>query len=185
MVTWSKSVVIISSLISTLYITIVIFLSIYHVSVWAVSHKPNLIFILVDDLGWNDVSWNNKDMPTPNLEKLANEGIRLDQAYSQQVCTPSRAALMTGKYPFHIGRQKRALKPLQPTGLHLNLTTLPQELKKLGYNTHIVGKWHLGRECILCTKQSNIWNLIMREILAFYLWGIACNQLWEIELTKQ
>ena len=108
--------------------------------------QPNIVFIMADDLGWNDVSWNNKDMPTNNLEQLAKEGVRLDQAYSQQVCTPSRAALLTGKYPFHIGRQKRALKPLQPTGLKLNLTTLPQELKKLGYNTHIVGKWHLGRK---------------------------------------
>jgi arylsulfatase A-like enzyme len=102
--------------------------------------QPNIVFILADDLGWNDVSWNNNKMLTPTLEHLARKGVRLDQAYSQQVCTPSRAALLTGKYPFHIGRQKRALKPLQPTGLHLNLTTLPQELKKLGYNTHIVGK---------------------------------------------
>ena len=107
--------------------------------------RPNIILILADDLGWNDVSWTNKEMQTPNLEQLASQGVRMDQAYSQQVCTPSRAALLTGKYPFHIGRQKRALKPLQPTGLHLNLTTLPQELKKLGYATHMVGKWHLGR----------------------------------------
>ena len=108
--------------------------------------QPNIIFILADDLGWNDVSWNNPDMPTENMERLAKEGIRLDQAYSQQVCTPSRAALLTGRYPFHIGRQKRALKPLQPTGLMLNLTTLPKELKELGYRTHMVGKWHLGKQ---------------------------------------
>lgn len=108
--------------------------------------KPNVIFILADDLGWNDVSWHNADMPTANMEKLSREGIRLDQAYSQQVCTPSRAALLTGRYPFHIGRQKRALKPLQPTGLMLNLTTLPSELKQLGYRTHMVGKWHLGEQ---------------------------------------
>ena len=114
--------------------------------------QPNIILVLADDLGWNDVSWNNPAMPTPTLARLASEGVRLDQAYSQQVCTPSRAALLTGKYPFHIGRQKRALKPLQPTGLQLNLTTLPQELKKLGYNTHIVGKWHLGRR--ICTYHS-------------------------------
>ena len=129
--------------------------------------QPNILFIMADDLGWNDVSWNNPAMTTPTLEKLASEGIRLDQAYSQQVrkfwrrvpptgsqnvtvirnfqvCTPSRAAFLTGKYPFHIGRQKRALKPLQPTGLALNLTTMADELRRLGYSTHMVGKWHLG-----------------------------------------
>lgn len=109
-----------------------------------VARKPNVIFVLADDLGWGDVSWNNPDMPTETMARLAREGLRLDQSYAQQVCTPSRAALLTGRYPFHIGRQKRALKPLQPTGLTLNVTTLPSELKKLGYSTHMVGKWHLG-----------------------------------------
>ena len=106
--------------------------------------QPNILFIMADDLGWNDVSWNNPDMPTPHLAKLAQEGVRLDSAYSQQVCTPSRAALLTGLYPFHTGRQKRALKPLQPTGLRLNLTTLADQLQGLGYQNHMVGKWHLG-----------------------------------------
>ena len=117
-----------------------------HLSVSSGSVKrPNVIFVLADDLGWGDVSWNNPDMPTSTMERLAAEGLRLDQSYAQQVCTPSRAALLTGRYPFHIGRQKRALKPLQPTGLTLNVTTLPSELKKLGYRTHMVGKWHLGK----------------------------------------
>ena len=66
-----------------------------------------------------------------------------------QVCTPSRAALLTGRYPFSIGRQKRALKPLQPTGLDLNLTTLPEQLGLLGYKTHMVGKWHLGENYVI------------------------------------
>ena len=107
--------------------------------------KPNVVLFLADDLGWGDVSWNNKKMPTQNLKNLAREGILLNQAYSQQVCTPSRAALMSGMYPFHIGRQKQALKGQQPTGLSLDLQILPEEMKKLGYNTHMVGKWHLGR----------------------------------------
>jgi len=127
--------------------------------------QPNIILVLADDLGWNDVSWNNPAMPTPTLARLADEGVRLDQAYSQQVCTPSRAALLTGKYPFHIGRQKRALKPLQPTGLQLNLTTLPQELKKLGYNTHIVGKWHLG----YCAWEYTPTRRGFDSFLGFYL----------------
>ena len=106
--------------------------------------QPNIVFLLADDLGWGDVSWINDKMLTPNMEKLAKGGIRFDHAYSQQVCTPSRAALLSGMYPFHIGRQKQALKPQQPTGLSLKLKTFPEEMKKLGYTTHMVGKWHLG-----------------------------------------
>ena len=137
------------------------------------ARQPNILFIMADDLGWNDVSWNNPDMPTPNLARLAEEGIRLEQAYSQQVvqghlawaqltttlqvCTPSRAAFLTGKYPFHIGRQKRALKPLQPTGLTLNVTTLGEELQELGYATHMVGKWHLGELGIGLWQAANLW----------------------------
>merc|ERR1712018_348640 len=106
--------------------------------------QPNVIFILADDLGWNDVSWNNPDMPTHHIEKLAQDGIRLEQSYSQQVCTPSRAALLTGRYPFHIGRQHRALQPLRAGGVPTGFTMLPSLLKERGYSTHMVGKWHLG-----------------------------------------
>ena len=69
------------------------------------------------------------------------------------MCTPSRAALLTGLYPFHTGRQKRALKPLQPTGLDTSLTTLADQLKGLGYATHMVGKWHLGEQRIQYSTQ--------------------------------
>jgi len=111
------------------------------------------------------VSWHNKEMPTEGLEQLAREGIILEQSYSQQVCTPSRAALLTGKYPFHIGRQKRALKPLQPTGLTVNRTTLPDQLKLLGYNTHMVGKWHLG----YCSVDYTPTRRGFDSFLGFYL----------------
>ena len=83
--------------------------------------QPNIIFILADDLGWNDVSWHNPDMPTSNMERLAQGGVRLEQSYSQQVCTPSRAALLTGKYPFHIGRQKAILEQICNKSLPLTL----------------------------------------------------------------
>ena len=81
---------------------------------------------------------------TTNLNKISKSGVLLSQYYVQQVCTPSRAALMTGMYPFHIGRQKATIKPLMPTGLSLNRTLLPEQLATLGYKTHMVGKWHLG-----------------------------------------
>jgi len=127
--------------------------------------KYNILLIMADDLGYNDVSWHNKDMLMPSLDALARQGVILEQSYSQQVCTPSRAALLTGKYPFHIGRQKRALKPLQPTGLSIKHTTLPQQLKRLGYNTHMVGKWHLG----YCSKAYTPTQRGFDSFLGFYL----------------
>ncbi|XP_014677063.1 PREDICTED: arylsulfatase B-like isoform X2 [Priapulus caudatus] len=98
--------------------------------------QPNIVFIVADDLGWNDVGWNNPEMITPNLDKLAHGGVILNHSYVQPVCSPSRTAFMTGYYPFRVG--------LQPHGVQLNKTFLPQELKRLGYATHVVGKWHLG-----------------------------------------
>ena len=122
--------------------------------------RPHVVFVLADDLGWGDVGWNNPLMEdvTHRMTKIAETGVTLSQYYVQSICTPSRAALLTGKifciffriehllgmYPYHIGRQKRVLKPRHPTGLTLNQTLLSEKFKSLGYKTHIVGKWHLG-----------------------------------------
>ena len=108
--------------------------------------RPHIVFILADDLGYGDVGWNNKLMAdvTKRMARIADRGVTLSQYYVQQVCTPSRSALLTGMYPYHIGRQKGALKPRQPTGLTRNRTLLSERLQTLGYRTHIVGKWHLG-----------------------------------------
>ena len=108
--------------------------------------RPHIVFILADDLGFGDVGWNNKLMAdvTKRLARIAARGVTLSQYYVQQVCTPSRSALMTGLYPYHLGRQKGTIKPRQPTGLTLNRTLLSERLQSLGYRTHVVGKWHLG-----------------------------------------
>ncbi|XP_047480024.1 arylsulfatase B-like [Penaeus chinensis] len=106
--------------------------------------QPHIVFIVADDLGWNDVSWHNPHVVTPHLEELAKGGVILEQSYVQPICTPTRSALLTGRYPFTLGRQHSVLKDNEPTGLTLNATLLPQALKKAGYSTHAVGKWHLG-----------------------------------------
>ncbi|XP_018009471.2 arylsulfatase B-like [Hyalella azteca] len=106
--------------------------------------QPHIVFILVDDLGYNDVSWHNEAVYMPNIQRLAETGIILDGSYTQPVCTPTRAALLTGRYPHTIGRQGGALESLQPTGLDLTLPLLPTTLREAGYSTHMVGKWHLG-----------------------------------------
>ncbi|KAK3874492.1 hypothetical protein Pcinc_020577 [Petrolisthes cinctipes] len=108
------------------------------------SPQPHIVLIVADDLGWHDVSWHNPTVLTPHLERLAKGGVTLEQSYVQPICTPTRSALLTGRYPFTIGRQHGVLWPQEPTGLKLDATLLPQALKQAGYSTHAVGKWHLG-----------------------------------------
>uniref|UniRef100_A0A6B0V6B8 Putative arylsulfatase b n=1 Tax=Ixodes ricinus TaxID=34613 RepID=A0A6B0V6B8_IXORI len=106
---------------------------------------PNIIFILADDLGWADVSFRgDPQIPTPNLDVLASQGIILNNYYVQPVCAPSRGALMSGLYPIHTGLQHDVPAPGEPWGLPTNLTIMPEYLKNLGYATHVIGKWHLG-----------------------------------------
>jgi hypothetical protein len=107
---------------------------------------PHIIFILADDLGWNSIGYYDYDLSfaTPHLTALAKDGIILANYYSQEVCTPGRAALLTGRYPLSIGMQYGVVETDTPWGLNLNETTLAEVLKLNGYATHMLGKWHLG-----------------------------------------
>jgi len=107
-------------------------------------NATNVLFIVADDLGYNDISWHNPDIISPNLDKLAKDGIILESHYVLHVCTPTRASLMTGYYPIHTGRQHSYIHSQEPTGVYTNFTMMPQFFKEIGYRTHMVGKWHLG-----------------------------------------
>src|SRR5687767_5102460 len=108
------------------------------------AERPNFIVIIADDLGSGDVGWRGGEIKTPNLDKLAMAGARLEQFYVQPVCTPTRAALLTGRYPMRHGLQVGVVRPWAQYGLPLDERTLPQALKEAGYETAICGKWHLG-----------------------------------------
>ena len=115
------------------------------VSLAAQPRKPNIVVILADDMGFADVGFNGgKQIATPNIDKLAAAGARLDQFYVQPVCSPTRAALLTGRYPMRHGLQVGVVRPWAQYGLPLAERTLAQALKEAGYTTAITGKWHLG-----------------------------------------
>lgn len=129
-----------------LYIScaVVAFLGGGSVSDAAAPVKPNIVFILSDDQGWADVGWNGNEILTPNLDKIAASGAKLDQFYVMPVCSPTRAALLTGRYPMRLGLQTGVVRPYAQYGLPLEERTLPQALREAGYTTAICGKWHLG-----------------------------------------
>src|SRR5262245_57577656 len=108
------------------------------------AEKPNVVFILADDLGWGDVGYHGSEIRTPNLDKLAAAGAKLEQFYVQPVCSPTRAAFLTGRYPMRHGLQVGVVRPWAQYGLPLEERTLAQAVKEAGYATAIVGKWHLG-----------------------------------------
>ena len=124
----------------------------------AEARPPNIVFILADDMGWNEVGYQGSTYyETPNIDRLAHRGVRFTDAYSAApICSPTRAALMTGKYPARLhltdyipGRMwedKPLVTPKMQQGLPLAEHTLPERLKPRGYATGLFGKWHLAAD---------------------------------------
>ena len=103
--------------------------------------QPNIIFILQDDQGWGDVGYHGSDVQTPTIDRMARQGVELNRYYTYAVCSPTRAALMSG----HSSLETGVDAPISPNeALPLNLTLLPQHMKTAGYQTVMIGKWHLG-----------------------------------------
>lgn len=106
---------------------------------------PHILYIIADDIGWKDVGFHGcTDIKTPNLDRLAAEGARLERFYAQPMCTPTRAAIMTGRYPCRYGLQTVVIPSKGTYGLATDEVTLPQILKDSNYRTAAIGKWHLG-----------------------------------------
>jgi arylsulfatase A-like enzyme len=108
------------------------------------SPKPNIVFILADDLGYGDLAcFGGKDVKTPNIDSLARDGLKLTSFYVHQRCSPSRLAFMTGCYAHRVGTTK-VIYPRDRMGIHPDEITTPELLRKAGYVCGLVGKWHLG-----------------------------------------
>ncbi|CAI5454349.1 unnamed protein product [Caenorhabditis angaria] len=107
---------------------------------------PNILFIMADDLGFNDLDWKDETLHTPNLRKLAfhKNTALLTNSYVNQLCTPTRSAFMTGYYPFRTGVQNGVFLHMEPSGIPEMFPFLSENMKSLDYSTYLVGKWHLG-----------------------------------------
>ena len=104
--------------------------------------SPNILLIVADDLGWNDIGYHNSEIRTPNLDELARNGVELDCHYVQPQCTPTRVALMTGRYPSRFGLH--CCKASNELAFPFGTPTLASRLRAAGYATGMSGKWHLG-----------------------------------------
>eukprot|EP01063_Lacrimia_lanifica_P015903 TRINITY_DN22557_c0_g1_i1.p1 TRINITY_DN22557_c0_g1~~TRINITY_DN22557_c0_g1_i1.p1 ORF type:complete len:579 (+),score=146.98 TRINITY_DN22557_c0_g1_i1:55-1791(+) len=111
----------------------------------AVAKKPHIIVVLTDDLGWNAPGYNNPDLITPALDHLAATGVKLTSHYVYRYCSPTRAALLTGRGPVSLVNVRENFNPVTlPQGTDLGFTMLPARLAEAGYVSHQVGKWHQG-----------------------------------------
>ena len=102
--------------------------------------RPNIVFMIADDLGWADVEFHGGNVPTPNLNKLLSQGTELRQHYVAPMCSPTRAGLMTGRYWTRFG----ITNPTNSQALPFETVTLAKALGEAGYETCLTGKWHLG-----------------------------------------
>ncbi len=108
------------------------------------ARPPNIVIFLSDDMAWGQLGYQGgKDIPTPNIDRIAREGVQLTQFYVESVCSPTRAALLTGRYPFRNGMEERS-HGNDAAGMLPDERTVAQALKPAGYTTGIFGKWHLG-----------------------------------------
>ena len=115
----------------------------------AKSGKPNIVVIIADDLGWNDVSYHGGPIPTPNLDRFVAESVELDRFYVCPVCSPTRSGLMTGRYPQRFGMHGGPLQFSGTKGLPPSEVTLAEMLRDAGYERRMaIGKWHLGNSTV-------------------------------------
>jgi arylsulfatase I/J len=119
------------------------------------SKQPHILFVLVDDWGWANVGYHRdpptREVDTPNIDSLKNEGLELDQHYVYKFCSPTRSSLISGRLPIHVNDKNNDIRPYNPNdpvsgfaGIPRNMTGIAEQMRKGGYTAHQVGKWHAG-----------------------------------------
>ena len=121
-----------------------LFISLVSFNVSATETRPNIIIFLVDDLGWADISLRGAPFQTPNIDSIFEEGMTLNRFYTTPICSPTRAALMTGRDPLKLGVAYSVIMPWMNNGIHTDEHFMPESFKLNGYETSMIGKWHLG-----------------------------------------
>jgi len=106
--------------------------------------EPNVVILLADDLGFADLGFRGSDIETPNIDRLASEGLTLNRFYSMPICTPTRSALMTARDPMKLGSIYAGFQPWQNGGVSPDEHFMPESFQAAGYQTAMIGKWHLG-----------------------------------------
>ncbi|MGI9294319.1 MAG: arylsulfatase B [Pseudomonadales bacterium] len=112
--------------------------------VTAADSRPNVVILLADDLGWSDVGFHGSNIETPGIDRIASEGVQLNRFYSTPICTPTRAALLTGRDPLPLGMAYSVLMPWDNFGVDFSEHFMSESFRAAGYDTAMIGKWHLG-----------------------------------------
>jgi len=118
------------------------------------AEQPNILLIVSDDLGFNDVGFHGSEIQTPFIDSLAHAGVILDHYYGHSICTPSRSSIMSGRYASHTGLQHSYLLTGTDVGLPLKFKSLANHMNEQGYASHCVGKWHLGFQSYAYTPRG-------------------------------
>ncbi|KAJ8602709.1 hypothetical protein CTAYLR_003749 [Chrysophaeum taylorii] len=147
----------------------------------------NIVLYVADDLGWADVGYHGSNFPTPFIDDLARTGVEFDRFYTNELCSPSRSAIMTGRFSFRMGLQHistiiaggtAGLLPMNET------TTIAESLKAAGYETHGVGKWHLGTASfsqLPLQRGFDTWVGYYGAQVDYYNWTFAANQAYPVD----